>query len=74
MAYLVNINARAERDLAALYDAIDAESFVAARRWYTGLNQAILDLEDQPYLWPVTREGNGCGTFFTAASPTVSIV
>ncbi len=57
MAYLVNINARAERDLAALYDAIDAGSSVAARRWYTGLNQAILDLEDQPYLWPVTREG-----------------
>jgi len=56
VAYLVNINARAGRDLEALYDAIDAASSDAARRWYAGLNQAILDLEDQPYFWPVTRE------------------
>ncbi|MGO8757850.1 MAG: type II toxin-antitoxin system RelE/ParE family toxin [Terracidiphilus sp.] len=56
MAYLVNIAARAERDLAALYREIDAESSAAARKWYAGLKQAILDLEKQPYLWPATRE------------------
>lgn len=56
VAYLVNINARAGRDLAALYDEIDAGSSDAARRWYLGLKQAILDLEDHPYIWPVTHE------------------
>jgi plasmid stabilization system protein ParE len=56
VAYLVDITARAERDLAALYDAVDAGSSDAARRWYAGLNQAILDLEDYPYFWPVTHE------------------
>ena len=56
MAYLVNITARAQRDLADLYDQIGAESSTAARSWYAGLKQAILDLENQPYLWPTTRE------------------
>jgi plasmid stabilization system protein ParE len=56
VAYIVNINARAERDLAALYDAIDAGSSEAARRWYTGLRQVILDLEDNPHIWPATHE------------------
>jgi len=56
VAYLVNINARAERDLAALYDEIDAGNSAAARRWYAGLKQAIVDLEDQHYFWPVTHE------------------
>lgn len=56
MAYLVDITARAESDLAVLYDEIDAGSSDAARRWYAGLKQVILDLEDHPYFWPVTRE------------------
>ena len=56
MAYLVNISARAQRDLTALFDAIDAENSHAARRWYTGLSQAILDLEDNPHIWPATHE------------------
>jgi plasmid stabilization system protein ParE len=56
VAYLVNITARAERDLALLYDEIDAGSSSAARRWYRGLKRAILGLEDQPYIWPVTHE------------------
>ncbi|MGA3334555.1 MAG: type II toxin-antitoxin system RelE/ParE family toxin [Terracidiphilus sp.] len=56
MAYLVNITARAERDLAALYEEIDAENSVAAQRWYGGLKRAILDLEDHPYIWPATHE------------------
>ncbi len=56
MAYLVNITARAERDLALLYDEIDAASSSAARRWFQGLKQAILRLENEPYIWPATRE------------------
>lgn len=56
MAYLVNITARAERDLASLYDEVDAGNSDAAHRWYAGLKQAILDLEDHPHFWPVTQE------------------
>jgi toxin ParE1/3/4 len=56
VAYLVKISARAARDLALLYDEIDAGSSDAARRWYVGLKQAILDLEKHPYFWPVTHE------------------
>ena len=56
MAYLVNINARAERDLAALYDEINAGSSDAARRWYAGLRQSIFDLGDNPHIWPATQE------------------
>lgn len=56
MAYLVNITVRAERDLALLYEEIEADSSSMARKWYQGLKRAILDLEDQPYIWPATRE------------------
>ncbi len=56
MAYLVNITARAERDLAAIYEEIDAENSAAAQRWYDGLKRAILDLEGHPYIWPATHE------------------
>jgi plasmid stabilization system protein ParE len=56
VAYHVDITARAGRDLAALYDEIDAGTSDAARRWYAGLREAILDLEDHPYFWPATHE------------------
>jgi toxin ParE1/3/4 len=56
VAWLVNITARAERDLVALYDEIDAESSAAARAWYTGLRMSILSLEQLPHAWPITRE------------------
>jgi len=56
VAYPVRITPRAERDLAALYQEIDAENAIAARKWYAGLKQAILDLENRPFLWPTTHE------------------
>jgi toxin ParE1/3/4 len=56
MAYLVSITSRAERDLADLYGEIDAEYSEAARKWYFGLKQAILSLEQQPNRCPLTRE------------------
>jgi len=56
MAYLVSITVRAERDLVLLYEEIEADSSSAARKWYQGLKQAILALEDQPYIWPATHE------------------
>lgn len=56
VAYLVNITPRAARDLAALYEEIDAEESRTALNWYTGLKEAILDLQDHPYIWPATHE------------------
>ena len=56
MAYLVNITARAERDLAYLYYQIDAGQSVAALKWYRGLKEAILSLEEHPNRCPVTLE------------------
>ena len=56
MAYLVNITARAQRDLVALYEVINAKESAAALRWYQGLKQAILALEEHPHRCPVTAE------------------
>src|SRR5262245_7040996 len=56
MAYLVNVTARAERDLVLLFDAINAERSDAALKWYKGLKKAILSLEEQPNQCPETPE------------------
>lgn len=56
MAYVVSITSRAERDLAHLYEEINAEYSNAALKWYWGLKQAILGLEEQPNPCPVTRK------------------
>lgn len=56
MAYLVNINARAARDLAQLYEEIDVQSSDASLKWYRGWKKAILSLERYPYRCPVTPE------------------
>jgi plasmid stabilization system protein ParE len=58
MAYLVNIAARAERDLARLYEEIDAGHSGTALKWYRGLKDAILSLEEQPNRCPATPEKN----------------
>ncbi len=56
MAYLVNLSARAQRDLAQIYKRIHADDSDGALRWYRGLKQAILSLEEQPNRCPVTPE------------------
>ena len=56
MAYLVNVTTRAQRDLAYLYDEINAEHSAAALKWYQGLKEAILSLEEHPNRCPATRE------------------
>ena len=58
MAYLVNLTSRAQRDLAHIYRAIDAERSDAALTWYRGLRQAILSLEEHPNRCPVTSEND----------------
>jgi toxin ParE1/3/4 len=56
MAYLVSITARAARDLAQLYDDINAPNSETARRWYMGLKHSILSLEALPKRCAATPE------------------
>ncbi len=56
MAYLVSVTARAERDLAGLYQEINAEQSDGAMKWYQGLRQAILSLEERPNRCSITRK------------------
>lgn len=58
MAYLINITFRAERDLAHLYAEINAEHSEAALKWYRGLKEAVLSLEEQPNRCSLTREND----------------
>jgi plasmid stabilization system protein ParE len=55
MAYVVKIAARAERDLALLFEAINAEESDTALTWYKGLKRAILSLGEMPDRCPITR-------------------
>ena len=56
MAYLIRIATRAERDLASLYEEINAPDSAAARQWYQALKQAILSLAEKPNRCPITPE------------------
>ena len=56
MAYRVSLTARAERDLALLFDTIHAADSFAAQRWYAGLKKAVLSLEKLPNRAPMTPE------------------
>jgi toxin ParE1/3/4 len=56
MAYLVNLTARAQRDLAHLYEIVHAGDSDAGLKWYIGLKERILRLEMQPNRCPVTPE------------------
>lgn len=56
MAYTVKVTPRAERDIAQLYDTVNAEHSEAAMKWYRGLKHAILTLEEHPNRCPVTPE------------------
>ena len=56
MAYLVKITSRAERDLAILYENINAPLSGTALKWYLGLKEAIFSLEEKPNRCPLTRK------------------
>jgi toxin ParE1/3/4 len=71
MAYLVNIALRAERDLANLYEQIDAGNSGAALKWYRGLKRAVLSLEEQPERCPVTRENSKLRNLLYGRKPHV---
>jgi toxin ParE1/3/4 len=56
MEFLVELTSRAERDLAAIYEYIHAESSDQAFRWFNGLEDTIYSLSSQPERGVCTRE------------------
>ncbi len=74
MAFSVNITSRAERDLTALYAEIDAVESLAARKWYVGLRQAILSLEELPERAPVIRSPGGIRQLLHRKKPHVYLI
>ena len=56
MAYRVSLTSRAQRDLAYIYAHINAADSDAALKWYRGLRDSILRLEQKPSRCPVTPE------------------
>jgi toxin ParE1/3/4 len=56
MAYAVSLAARAERDLAEIYEHIHAAESAAARRWFEALKCEILALQEHPNRCAVTPE------------------
>ncbi len=71
MAYLVKIMPRAERDLADVYAAIDAERSDASFRWFNGLERAVFTLEDSPTRCPVTPEIEHFGHLLYGKKPHI---
>jgi toxin ParE1/3/4 len=71
MAYLVDVTIRAQRDLAMLYQAINAENSDAALKWYGGLKGAILSLEEQPNRCPATPESSKLRHLLYGSKPDV---
>ena len=71
MAYLVKITARAERDLALLYEDINAADSEAARHCYEGLKKAILSLARQPKRCAIARENKRLRHLLYGRKPNV---
>ncbi len=71
MAYLVNISVRAQRDLAQIYQFINAAESEAALDWYRGLRRVILSLEGLPNRWPATHEIPGLRHILYGNNPHV---
>lgn len=74
MAYLVEMTARAERDFADLYEALAAGQSSAARRWYSGLKEAILGLEELPHRCPMIRKKGRIRQLLYGRKPHVYLV
>ena len=56
MTYLVELAARAARDLEILYVEKNAGDSQAATRWYNGLEEAVYTLQTSPHRCPTAPE------------------
>ncbi len=59
MAYAVKLAERAKQDLRRIYRQIGAGESAAAERWYWGLRDAVLSLEEFPERCAQAPEGDG---------------
>jgi toxin ParE1/3/4 len=71
MAYRVEITDRALRDLAIIYERIEAETTARAARWFDGLEKAINGLEKRPHRAPVTPEDRAVRHLLYGKKPRV---
>jgi toxin ParE1/3/4 len=71
MAYLVRFTARAERDLAHLFEEINANYSDAALEWYRELKDVITSLEEKPNRCPVTRKKDALRHLLYGYKPNV---
>jgi len=71
MAYLVRITSRARRDLDLLFRNIHAEDSETALKWYKGLMEAALALEEMPNRCPATPESSQLRHLLYGSKPHV---
>ena len=71
MVYHVSLAARAERDLAQVYEQIHAADSDHARNWYFGLRKAILSLRRMPERCPVAAENRALRHLLYGRKPRV---
>jgi small subunit ribosomal protein S16 len=56
VAYVVDLTARAERDLAEIYERVHAAESATALRWFERLEREILTLQEHPHRCALTPE------------------
>lgn len=71
MAYAVSLAARAERDLADIYEHIHAADSAVALGWFEGLRRAIFTLQEHPDRCVVTPESKKLRHQFYGHKPRV---
>lgn len=71
MAYLVKLMPRAKRDLRLVFDYVHASESPAASRWYQGLEQEILSLEETPNRCPTAPESSNLRHLLYGRNPHV---
>jgi toxin ParE1/3/4 len=71
MTYLVKLMPRARRDLRLVFDYIHAVESPAALRWYRGLEQEILSLEETPNRCPAAPENSRLGHLLYGRDPHI---
>ena len=71
MGYLVRLSARALRDLAGIYDYVEAYSSDAALPWFQELEKAIYSLERYPERGRCSRENKKRRILFFGRKPNI---
>lgn len=72
--YIVNFTARAERDVAQLYERIHAFDSEAAAKWYMGFKKKVLALEHYPARCPLFRRKSALRALRYGRKPNVYLV